>query len=66
MALEPVAVVLRHPISLYTPPLQENLRRKRAREEEGSDEDLDDFVVDDEEADWRNALKSITGYDPSK
>ena len=25
-----------------------------------------DFVVDDDALDWRNELKSITGYDPSK
>lgn len=38
---------------------------KRIRpEEQGYD---DDFVVDDEEEpDWRQALKSITKYDPSK
>lgn len=48
---------------------QEELRQKRRREEEEEeDEDsaLDDFVVDDEEGDWRDALKSITGYDPSR
>lgn len=29
--------------------------------------DNDDFVVDDEEEpDWRQALKSVTRYDPSK
>jgi len=38
---------------------------KRMRPEEQEYED--DFVVDDEEEpDWRQALKSITKYDPSK
>lgn len=37
---------------------------KRVRHEE---DDYDDFVVDDEEEpDWRQALKSVTRYDPSK
>ena len=39
---------------------------KRMRPEE-DDYDNDDFVVDDEEEpDWRQALKSVTRYDPSK
>ncbi|KAL3155244.1 Protein SPT2, variant 2 [Trebouxia sp. C0010 RCD-2024] len=39
---------------------------KRMRHEE-DDYDKDDFVVDDEEEpDWRQALKSVTRYDPSK
>lgn len=42
------------------------MRRKRQREEEESDDEFGDFVVDDEEGDWRNALKSVTGYDPSR
>lgn len=34
---------------------------------EEDDYDNDDFVVDDEEEpDWRQALKSVTRYDPSK
>lgn len=34
---------------------------------EEDDYDKDDFVVDDEEEpDWRQALKSVTRYDPSK
>ncbi len=38
---------------------------KRMRQEEPEYDD--DFVVDDEEEpDWRQALKSITKYDPSK
>lgn len=49
--------------------LQEKLRLQRQREEEEVEEDgsaSDDFVVDDDEGDWRDALKSITGYDPSR
>lgn len=39
---------------------------KRMRPEE-DEYDNDDFVVDDEEEpDWRQALKSVTRYDPSK
>lgn len=39
---------------------------KRMRHEE-DEYDNDDFVVDDEEEpDWRQALKSVTRYDPSK
>lgn len=39
-------------------------KRMRPAEE---DYDEDDFVVDDEEEpDWRQALKSVTRYDPSK
>lgn len=39
---------------------------KRMRHED-DDYDKDDFVVDDEEEpDWRQALKSVTRYDPSK
>lgn len=39
---------------------------KRMRHEE-DEYDNDDFVVEDEEEpDWRQALKSVTRYDPSK
>lgn len=39
--------------------------QKRSRRDEPDYED--DFVVDDnEEEDWRQALKSVTRYDPSK
>lgn len=42
------------------------MQRKRGREESETESELDDFVVDDRDTDWRNELKTITGYDPSR
>ena len=40
---------------------------KRMRPPEPEYDEEDDFVVaDEDEPDWRQALKSITKYDPSK
>lgn len=46
------------------------MRLKRPREQEESEtdeeEEMDDFLDDDNPADWRQELKAITGYDPSQ
>lgn len=45
------------------------MRSKRQREEEVSETDEscgEDFIDDDDASDWRQELKAITGYDPSK
>ena len=50
--------------------MQDQMRLKRQREQEESameeEEEMGDFLEDDDTADWRQELKAITGYDPSK